>query len=420
MQRTNVFRKISLERLSSPEQLDLVLRITTPRGWIALAAIALLIIAGLVWGVAGRISVKVAGQGMLVRSGGVLEIVAPAAGRVNDVAVSVGDSITEGQVVARVAQPDLRDQVERASARLDALRIEHTEAVRFANRDALLQRETLDRRRANLEQSIAATEKTLRWLAGRIDAQQALVAQGLLTKATLLATRQQHEQARERIRGARSELSQLDVQRLAIENHRRETIRNGEIQVEQAEAELERLQNAFALASRVVSPYTGRVLEVMTEQGKIVGRGEPVLSLDLTGRAVQDLVAIIYVPSAQGKQVKPGMRVQVAPTTVRQEEFGMMLGEVTFVSDFPATPRGMLRVLKNEQLVRALSGGGAPYEVHAELIVDPETPSGYRWSSSEGPPIEIQSGTVAFATVAVESQRPIAKVIPLLRRWTGI
>jgi HlyD family secretion protein len=161
------------------------------------------------------------------------------------------------------------------------------------------------------------------------------------------------------------------------------------------------------------------VLEVMTEKGKLLNRGEPVLSLDLTGQTVQNLVAIIYVPSIHGKKVRPGMEVNVAPSTVPPEKYGMMVGRVTLVSDYPATPKGMLRVLKNDQLVRELSGGGAPYEVHAELVVDPSTRSSYRWTSSDGPPATIESGTVATGFFTLRSERPIARVIPLLREWTG-
>jgi HlyD family secretion protein len=114
------------------------------------------------------------------------------------------------------------------------------------------------------------------------------------------------------------------------------------------------------------------------------------------------------------------MKIEIAPSTVRREEYGMMLGTVTFVSDYPATSRGMMQTLKNDQLVEALSGDGAPYEVHAALTVDPNTASRYRWTSSGGPPVRVHSGTLAAGQVIVETQRPIAKVIPLLRRWTGI
>ncbi|HEX8363287.1 MAG TPA: hypothetical protein VF613_24420, partial [Longimicrobium sp.] len=95
-----IFRKVALDRLSSPEQLDQVMRVTRPGGWIALAAIGALLLTALVWGIAGTISDKVSGQGILVKSGGVLEVVATTPGRVTDVSVSPGDEVTAGQVVA--------------------------------------------------------------------------------------------------------------------------------------------------------------------------------------------------------------------------------------------------------------------------------------------------------------------------------
>ena len=36
-----IFRKVALERLSSPEQLDQLLQVTDPKGWMALGALAL-------------------------------------------------------------------------------------------------------------------------------------------------------------------------------------------------------------------------------------------------------------------------------------------------------------------------------------------------------------------------------------------
>lgn len=420
MQESRIFRKVSLDRLSSPEQLDQVMQVTTPKGWLALAAIAALLVTALAWGIVGTLSDKVGGRGILVKSGGVLEVVATASGRITDVAVEVGDSVTEGQVVAWVAQPEVFDQLQQAKANLATLRAEYRQAVGFTHNDAVLQRRSLAQQRSNLEQSIDATEESLRWLAERIETQAQLVQQGLMTRSTLLQTRQQYDQTTEKIRASRGELARLAVSQLEIENRVEETIRTGEREIEQLEREVAQLERDHDTASRIVSPYTGRILEMMTEQGKIVSRGEAILSLDLTGRAVQDLIAVIYVPSIHGKKIKPGMQIQIAPSTVRQEEFGMMLGKVTFVSSFPATPRGMGRVLKNEQLVMDLSGGDAPYEVHAELIVDPSTESRYRWSSSKGPPTLMQSGTLAMASVTVDTQRPIAVVIPLLRKWTGI
>jgi HlyD family secretion protein len=58
--------------------------------------------------------------------------------------------------------------------------------------------------------------------------------------------------------------------------------------------------------------------------------------------------------------------------------------------------------------------------VHADLVVDPSTVSGYRWSSSKGPPLKIQSGTLATGNIEVATKRPIEMVIPLMRKYTGL
>jgi HlyD family secretion protein len=70
--------------------------------------------------------------------------------------------------------------------------------------------------------------------------------------------------------------------------------------------------------------------------------------------------------------------------------------------------------------VSELSGQDAPYEVHADLIVDPMTTSHYKWTSANGPPLRIQSGTLATANITVATHRPIEMVLPLLRKATGL
>ncbi|HEX8212562.1 MAG TPA: NHLP bacteriocin system secretion protein [Longimicrobium sp.] len=413
----HLFRKASVERLSSPEQLDQIMHATHPRGWIALSGMAVLLACAVGWGFTGSVADKVEGRGILVRSGGVLEVVTPAPGRVTDISVDVGDSVTAGQVVGWLAQPELFEEIQVAKARLKVLHDEHQALVGFTRRDAGLEGESLRAQKAALDASIRAAEANLGPLQERIASQNRLVEQGLLTRATLLVTQQQLDAAREKIRVSRSELAQLQVKELEVENDAREAIRNSESKIRDTEAEVARLERDIRARTQVTTPYTGRILEIMTEPGKVVERGEPLLSLDLRGSDIKDLVAVLFVPSIYGKMVKPGMRINIAPSTVRKEEFGMMLGTVTFVSDFPATPMGIRRVLKNDKLVEELFGGASPYEVHADLMVDPSTPSNYRWTSSRGPASRIESGTLAAASITVTEQPPVALVLPQLRQW---
>ncbi|MGB3571917.1 MAG: hypothetical protein WA783_04850 [Phormidesmis sp.] len=66
MDSNSIFRKEALERLSSPEQLDQLMRVVTPRSLLPLLALAGLLGGGLIWSVLGRIPVTTTGQGALV------------------------------------------------------------------------------------------------------------------------------------------------------------------------------------------------------------------------------------------------------------------------------------------------------------------------------------------------------------------
>ena len=54
-----VFRQKSMERVSSPEQLNDYIRVTNPGVWLTLAAVVILLAGFIVWGVAGSLETKV-------------------------------------------------------------------------------------------------------------------------------------------------------------------------------------------------------------------------------------------------------------------------------------------------------------------------------------------------------------------------
>lgn len=58
MEGRSIFRKKSLERVTSPEQLNDYIKVTTPSVWIILAATLILIVGTLVWAVFGKIRVN--------------------------------------------------------------------------------------------------------------------------------------------------------------------------------------------------------------------------------------------------------------------------------------------------------------------------------------------------------------------------
>ena len=56
-----IFRKVSLERLSSPEQLDQILRVTGSKSWVGLLALVALSGVALAWAYEGSIPTEAMG-----------------------------------------------------------------------------------------------------------------------------------------------------------------------------------------------------------------------------------------------------------------------------------------------------------------------------------------------------------------------
>jgi multidrug efflux pump subunit AcrA (membrane-fusion protein) len=101
-----LFRKSAMQTLSSPEQLDQLLKITRPRAWIALGAIGMVIGVALLWSIFGSLPTTVAGQGVIIRTGGTANIVAIGSGVVSELKnFHVGDRIVKGQILGRIPQP---------------------------------------------------------------------------------------------------------------------------------------------------------------------------------------------------------------------------------------------------------------------------------------------------------------------------
>lgn len=181
------------------------------------------------------------------------------------------------------------------------------------------------------------------------------------------------------------------------------------------QGELDRLEKSHRDGVTIVSSMDGRVVEVRSVPGASVQAGTPIVALEQAGERAE-LEALLYFDSYVGKALKPGMQIELVPSVVRKERFGALIGRVKSVEEFPSTRLGMMGALRNEQLVDTFiqSAGGAPIAVRAQLVTDPNTPSGYKWSSGKGPEVVLTSGTRCSGAAITRTRRPIALIFPAL------
>lgn len=415
---STVYRATTLRRLSSPEQLDRLMEVAGPRGWLVVAALVLVVVSALVWGFVGSIPTHVPGNGILTYSGGgVQQVVAVGAGQLTAIEVKVGDVVTRGQILARVDTPQTEQAVADARDALATLKGDRQKLVDYYGTVDVEQKRLYEEARTNTQALIDGANRQLDSNRKILAGYEKLLADHYTTIVEVESARERVFQIQAEQDQNRQKLVELEIQRLQQIDQRTRDLENYDLQIVQTEGKLADAELQLRLAREVTSPLAGRVVEVSAERGSTLAVGAPIVLVEF-GEPV--LEATFYAPAGLGKEVEVGMPANVAPETVRKEEFGTMIGTITYVGAYPATPEEMTRVLNDKDLVASFSSGGPPLMLRARLELDDATASGYRWSSSKGPPVKITSGTVATATVTVRTQQPITLVIPAIRRFLGL
>lgn len=95
----DLYRKASLERISSPEQLDKVLKVTSPMSWLALIGITVILIVTVVWSIIGTIPVTITTKGIVSSAVGSNAVYTHEAGTAVSVRVRVGSELHLGDPV---------------------------------------------------------------------------------------------------------------------------------------------------------------------------------------------------------------------------------------------------------------------------------------------------------------------------------
>lgn len=95
----DLYRKSALERISSPEQLDKVLKVTSPMSWLALIGVTLIILVTVVWSIIGSIPMVISTKGIVSSPVGSNAVYMQEAGTVVSVRVRPGDELHHGDPV---------------------------------------------------------------------------------------------------------------------------------------------------------------------------------------------------------------------------------------------------------------------------------------------------------------------------------
>ena len=420
-QQPMLYRSSALEHQSCPEQLDRLLVVTQPKSWMVLFAVFIIVCGIGVWSVLGSVPTVVGGTGILTGGGGVMGVQSTRTGQVTQMLVKPGDVITPGQVLVKIAQPELATALQSSAERVEEAKYRHEHLSTSTAANVELESRKLRQEESTLTSRIRQLRSQQRVSRKRLRNKRKLYERGLLTKDALDAAQVQLDAIRQEAGSTKARLGQLAIRQVEIQSSLTASTLKSEQELNEVTRAHERLSKELDRSTKVVSPTTGRVVELTTGRGEVIQPGMSVVTLEVLDDSQRSLEAWIYVSAHQGKLITEGMTVRLAPSTHKPEEYGYLLGRVTEVSRFPSTRQAMVRTLANEALVDGFLDltGAAPIGIKVSLSKSESSPTPYQWTSSRDSNVQIQPGTLCSAKVTVREQKPIHLVLPFLKVFTG-
>jgi HlyD family secretion protein len=249
-------------------------------------------------------------------------------GRVLERPVDEGQTVTKGEVVARLDPADLRHETASRRAEAQGARAMLTELETGYRKEEIAQAEAVLRR-------IEAEAVRIRIDFGR---QQQLFKKEVISARDFEASRAAYEGSQASVREARERLS------LLRSGPRKETI-------EQARARLRSAEEILALAetrlgyATLVSPVNGLVLSKNIEPGEQVAAGTPVITVGM----LDEVWVRAYISETDLGRVKVGQQATVTTDSYPDKKYQ---GRISFISsEAEFTPKSVQTEKERVKLV---------------------------------------------------------------------
>lgn len=472
----SIFRQQALDRLSSPERLDTLMQVVSPKDWLPLGGLAIFGALGVLWSMFGTIPITVTGKGVFINPRQVVQFQSPISGQLESLQVRDGQCVAKDEILAIINPTDKKQQLQQEQDKLAQLNQQAQQTSLLRQQRTLVETETITAERTSLQQrlqdlqtltprlqneglnSISQQRRSLQQrlkdaqeltpiMEQRLAKQRQLQTQGAISQERVLQAEQEYRQTRQNISEIQAQLQQLQVQKTELRQQNLENINNiaqikaqlaqldtrsaqlaqdnlqatntEDNQIQEVQQAIARLEEEVTDNSAIRSSHTGCIVEITTIEGQYLNPGSTLGTLQITGEA-GGMMGVSYFGVEDGKKIQPGMEILITPDTVKRTRFGGILGKVTEVSPFPITSEGATFVVGNPEVVKQLMGSeGGKIETLAQLQLNSQTFSGYTWSSSKGPQLEISPGTTTTVRVTVEERSPITWVLPILREFGG-
>jgi len=267
----------------------------------------------------------------------------------------------------------------------------------------------LDSQEAQLEQAQLDNSNKISQLRNQI---QQLEIQATQNEQSFLDNQRKIDDLKAQLIQVESQLTQLDF-------GARKTLDDQKNQRQSLENDIAQLNLQIERNGYIRSDYPGRMIDVQVQVGELVNPGQNIAKV-MRSDVEESLISLSFFSIGNGKQIKAGMPAEITPSTVQKKDYGGIVGEVTKVAGFPSTLEEATILIGDADLAKSLTANNQTIVVTTQLKSNPQTYSGFQWSSRQGPNQKITQGTTTISQIMVDERAPISFVLPFFRSITGL
>lgn len=406
--RPEIFRKEALDEQFSSNRLNQILVVIRPLDWIIYSTLFVILSAFIAWCFLGAIPVTVLGNGIILDPGQLTTVSSKVDGIVEEIYATEGTIVQPGQRLVRLSDPQLTYQYDFQKRHWEQLSSEYTTLVNQVEKEKLFRHDYLKGQLEAYEKAKEFKVQEILILKSTLETEEGLLAKNILTLPTV-------NSARLALLAAEAELGKIVSDLLNTKFEISKAFRQDEVWAKEKLAKDAELEYGLAKAkfdqTVVFAEEAGEVVGTFVFPGMVVTRTAPLMTLQRENQVKTPPYFFAYVPVIDAKAVRPGMSARVELTKYLFKKFGYIIGKVKEVSTLPVSDAAILTKLFNQSLVETLKEKSV-VQIIIELEKDPNTPTGYHWTSGRGPEQPITIGNFGIAQIVVDTVAPIYFLLP--------
>ena len=403
------FRSDSLDNLVSTDDLDQASSLIRFRSFLFLFVFVILIGIGVVCAIFVKVPIKVSGPAVLWSDVGVLQIAAKDPGSVTSIKVKVGDRVQVGQVIALLDQSRVQDQLSSAQHKLKVLQTYIGDIENLQTRDKEKRKEFQQSIEEIQQSSDLLNKARLKRLQLRKNELRKLHEDGFILFDQYNTFVNQIEDTESAIiNDQRDVVRELKEENNKLTSDHRELLQK-KLEADQLSSEVTLLQSQLADQGELTSRINGRVVEITSSVGDFLSPGSPVVLVQPDSKE-EEMTFVVFISSEQVKPVHEGMRTELELSAFPPTKYGKLVAEVKSVSPMPLSSSGLMKELRNDQLVERITQAGSPFMVKVDILRNPD--GSLLWSSASSTERKLQVGMVGEGSVITRYERLVWLMLP--------